>query len=779
VQADTTTESESRQRTPLNVAIAYYRSGLTPIPIPFKSKNPAAFGWEQTTYASDADLAARFNNGKPNIGILNDGTADVDCDCSESIYIAGKLLPPTPFVHGRASKPRSHYRYRCDPSPETARLKDVTTTDASGKRIMTPLVELLSTGTQTVAPGSTHESGEEIRFSEGGIDTIPIPTDIDGAVLVKLVHKIAALSILARHWPGQGGRHDAALALAGGLTRAGWALEDVVQAVRLVAEAGRDDEVHDRVTAARTTFQRIGSSGDATGWPRLAELIGEKVVGKARKWLGAEAADLAWVKPTSNSTGGKAGRESQPPKIQVDAEPCNDALADAERFPQSDHGNGEWLMYRHGQRLRFVLLWNKPIVFDGRRWLVNEGEAAADQLAVETLRHLKSVSGSLAPANRDLAKRLWNHAHESESNGRIKAMLERAAMVVGASVLPDKLDADPWALNVLNGTLDLRTGELRPHRMEDFITRLVPVNYSRAATAPTFLAFLQKILNSNPALIGFVQRAFGYSLTGITSERALFVLHGCGANGKSTLLGAMRDLLTDYAAQTRAETLMVQRKTGIPTDIARLKGARMVSASESDEGRRLAESLVKEITGGEDVLVGRFLYSDEFEFKPTFKLFLATNHRPEIRGTDDAIWDRIKLVPFDVTIPPEERNKDLPQELRAELPGILAWAVQGCLVWQRDGLGVPVEVRQATCAYREDMDWLGDFIEEKCIEGANEPVAAAEIYAAYKRWCELNGAEPINQNRFGRKLAERGFKSGRDPETRRKNWTGIGLKPGG
>ncbi|HYU47276.1 MAG TPA: phage/plasmid primase, P4 family, partial [Terriglobales bacterium] len=255
--------------------------------------------------------------------------------------------------------------------------------------------------------------------------------------------------------------------------------------------------------------------------------------------------------------------------------------------------------------------------------------------------------------------------------------------------------------------LNLKTGTLQPHCREDLLTKCLPIAYDPNAECPTWLDFLKTIMANNAALITFLQRAIGYSLTGDTSEQCLFIAHGSGSNGKSTFLEVLQALLGDYAESTPSASLLAKdRHDGIPNDIARLRGARLVTAVEIGEGKRLNEELVKRLTG-QDTMTARFLFAEFFDFHAEFKLWIACNHLPTIRGTDHAIWRRIRLIPFTVTIPDEQQDKKLPGKLQAELPGILRWAIQGCLAWQEQELSTPSEVIAATKDYRALMDVIG------------------------------------------------------------------------
>ena len=330
-----------------------------------------------------------------------------------------------------------------------------------------------------------------------------------------------------------------------------------------------------------------------------------------------------------------------------------------------------------------------------------------------------------------------------------------------------------WLLNVENGTVDLRKGELREHRRADLITKLAPVEYDPGAQAPTWEAALERLLPSHD-LRTFFQRFVGYCLTGDTSEQVLVFLHGLGANGKSTIINALLDVLGDYGQQAAPELLTVKGYSH-PTELADLKGARLVASIEVEEGKRLAESLVKQLTGG-DRIKARRMREDFWEFEATHKLLLAANHKPVVRGTDHAIWRRIKLVPFNVTIPEHEKDKKLPEKLHAERAGILAWAIRGCLDWQQNGLGESEEVSMATADYRREMDVLAAFMEECCVLSEDVHAEATPLYNVFRKWCVTAGEPEKSQTRFGSMLRDRGFKDGKHSQTRRKLWRGIGLR---
>ncbi|AZF90333.1 MAG: P4 family primase [Phage 5P_3] len=464
-------------------------------------------------------------------------------------------------------------------------------------------------------------------------------------------------------------------------------------------------------------------------------------------------------------------------QLKGEARPLAELVANADEEDTerlTDVGNGRRFARMYGDRAKWVAEWGW-MVFDGRRWTQDVTGAThrlAKQVAASFYRDAEEAARN---NNTDLAKQLSQHAWRSQSARAINAMLDMAQSEPPCVARPEQFDADPWALNCLNGTLDLRTGALRAHNPADMLTKLCPTPYTTAGAAPRWEAFQRQIAAEDNELIGFKQRAWGYALTADVREQVFFVLWGTGSNGKSTEINAIRAALgDDYSMAIPTETLLARNQpNAIPNDIARLRGARLVTASESDAGRKLAEGLVKQLTGGDPVMA-RFLRHEFFQFQPTHKLFLACNHKPVIHGTDHAIWRRIRLIPYTVTIPDDQQDKGLADKLATECEGILAWLVAGCMAWQRQGLGTPDAVKRATESYREESDILAEFLSARVVWSPTASVAKGALYEAYRQWCESNKETPIGKRTFNERIQERGVQEFRATGGVR-SWSGIGL----
>jgi putative DNA primase/helicase len=386
--------------------------------------------------------------------------------------------------------------------------------------------------------------------------------------------------------------------------------------------------------------------------------------------------------------------------------------------------------------------------------------------------------------NDDVRKNFVKFVKLSESHQRIKAMINLAESELGIPVQPDNLDQDDFVINCKNGIVDLSTGKLFPHDKSKLLTKIIFVNYDENADCPQWKQFINDIMGDSIELVRFLQKAIGYSLTGETSEQAFFILYGMGANGKSTFLNTINDLLNDYATETSPDTFATKdRGNSYSGDIADLKDVRFVATPEFNNGKSLNEVVVKQLTGG-DRMKARHHYEDEFSFKPKFKIWMSANNKPYIRENANAIWRRIRLIPFlqsfydpmQAEYVPGAKIADpsLTKKLKDEYPGILRWAVEGCVEWQREGLGLPTEIKIANSSYKNEMDLLGDFINEKCVLQPGARVAISDLFKNYCSYCEQNGDKQLGKRVFNSILRERGLKDIRG-HANVMIWTGIGL----
>jgi len=457
----------------------------------------------------------------------------------------------------------------------------------------------------------------------------------------------------------------------------------------------------------------------------------------------------------------------------VAAEEIPDAN-DAGGFPLNDTERACRFAERFGDEMRYVHAWKRWLIWDGVRWSPDEdGEVyrKAQEMPQIFLREASEID--------DLARRTKAAAAAITAGNqqKLQAMISLAQCQKPIAAAPGLFDADPMLLGVTNGAVDLRSGQFRAARKEDYITKRANSIYDVGANCPTWERFLSQVLADDAELVSFVQRAVGYSLTGDVAEQCLLFLYGSGQNGKSTFVECLHNLFGDYALKTATSLYTLDRNGREPEPaIARLVGRRFVTGSETEEGADLAESRVKDLTGG-DTLTGRLLHCAAFNFKPTHKLWIYGNHRPNVRGNDHGIWRRIKLIPFRVQIPDGSKDPDLPKKLAAEMPGILNWAIQGCIGWQTTGVRSARVVDEATADYREDEDEMGEFLTEMCsTEGRIE---RGDLYVAYKMWAENRGTRHIpKQTTFSKRVSERQGISQTKAGGKR-YWLGLALKAGG
>ena len=419
-------------------------------------------------------------------------------------------------------------------------------------------------------------------------------------------------------------------------------------------------------------------------------------------------------------------------------------------YALTDTGNAERFAAQHGDKARYVGAWKTWLVWDGACWR-NDDRGTIDILSKETARSLDAdVQMS---SDDDERKRLRAHATKTESRSGRENMIVLARSELAAS--PDDFDGDPMLLNVVNGTIDLRTGKLHPHRREDMITRVLEVPYHANAECPVFESFVFSSMARRTDLVSYLRKAIGYSLTGDVREQVFFFLHGEGANGKSTLAEIVMRILGSYAKTAAPDLLMMREQEQHATWIAELQGARFVVCQEIAEGKSWNERTLKQLTGGDSIVANR-MHRDPVTFRPTHKLWVCANQRPKMREGGLATWRRVRLIPFSVVIPAEQRDKALGTKLRDEMQGILRWAVQGCLEWQAEGLEAPAEVLEATEAYRDESDHVPTFAADRLVFGKGHQVPKAALYEAYTLWCKHNHESSLPRPEIQRRILAMG-----------------------
>ena len=466
---------------------------------------------------------------------------------------------------------------------------------------------------------------------------------------------------------------------------------------------------------------------------------------------------------------------------EIVAGPVDNPIAAAKAgspWPMTDAGNAERLAYYTRGKLIFDERIERWRYFDGKKWKIDNVRGKhihrAAIRAARKIRNDEARQCQNTEDGRDIEKQLCSHSVGSESRNKLEAMIALAQHVPGMS--RSEFDADKYLFNCQNGTIELKTGTLREHRADDYITRISPVAYDPNADCSAWTKFLDETLQGDQEMLLFIKKSTGYCLSGDTSEEILFLVHGPAATGKSTFMEAVKSAIGDYSKTCDFETFLKQKDSGRPrNDIAGLAGARLVSSCEVEEGKALAENIIKNVTGG-DTISARFLFKEFFEYEPQFKLWLICNHAPKVDPQDGAMWRRILRIPFILIVPKEKRDKRLKTMLKDPAIGgvqILKWAVEGFLLWQAEGLQIPETVVQATEEYRKSCDYLADFFSEVCdLSDPQAWMSTAQLFDAYKKYCDANEIKhTMNMVSFSRKLEARGLKQQKQGGSR--GWQGI------
>jgi putative DNA primase/helicase len=444
-----------------------------------------------------------------------------------------------------------------------------------------------------------------------------------------------------------------------------------------------------------------------------------------------------------------------------------DILLNAHR---SDAGNAVCFATLYGDELRFCHTRKKWLAWDGSRWTIDEGMARGHYAMIDVVQHRLRAFDAIEDLDQRKKAAMW--CIGCESTNKVEASMKAASRHPAIKTTIEDYDTDPLLAAAIGATLDLRTVAHRSIRREDFLTMRLGATYDPTADCPRWRQFLNEIFIEDTEIISYIQRAVGYCLTGDTREQKLFLCHGTGANGKSVFLETLTHLLGDYAANASFETFDANKRSESTNDLAALRGKRLVTVIETEENKRLAEARVKSVTG-QDLITCRFLYGEYFSYRPTFKIWLAMNHLPVIRGADKGIWRRIQLIPFKQNFD-EHEDKTLRETLQGEMDGVLQWALVGLREWWKRGLDTPQSVTQATNNYRADSDQIGRWINDRCVVVLNVSVSSGQGYKNYTGWCAEVGEEPISQNKWSRRITEKGFQP--NPNTSNRGWIGFGLK---
>lgn len=700
----------------------YMARGWNPTPVKPKTKSPILVNWQTTTltpeqteelFTDDRQLGIKL--GKDNGRVI-----DLDIDNPIALEFADRILPKTNLIFGRPGNPRSHRIYLL---PQDEDISREIYKDLDEKVIL----ELRGTGHQTVFPPSYHPSGELIAFDPDCIfdeDGIPSPTEKPLLTLKTSSGMLAAATLLAQHWDTWSGkRHEVTLALAGMMARGLYTRETTRKFILLVSYTTHDHEPHDREKIVNSTFDRFEDDPNAkiSGFTKLAELVGDRIARKLREWLN-----------------------------------INPNYVDPYRIPFTDVGNANRLLNDYSESLKFDVQKNKWLIWDSTNWRYDDADLITE--------HAKTVGitlrqEALVEQDAKYAKTINAWANLSESANRIQSMKKLAQSDPRITVRSDEFDQNKDVLNLLNGTLNLRTGGLMPHTKEDLITRHTPIQWHPDAKCPNWLAHIDRITGGDKEYARYLQKLFGYTLTGHTREQVFMIPNGIAGTGKTVTMLILYYLLGMYARNVDPSTFMQKQKNSRANpDLARLQGVRLALSSESELNEAFATGLVKRITGS-GLITAAALYQEEVEFAPNFKLWMDTNHPPRIPPGDAAAWSRVISLPFAYIIRNSATDiKDFHLLLRLELAGILVWAQEGARLWYEEGLGDrPKAVLDSMNHYQSENDILGHFLETETKKAPGNHYPTSKLYENFKNWCQDSGERNWRKRTFIKALEERGY----------------------
>ncbi len=671
--------------------------------LPVDGKRPRNNNWGEVRL-TPAQIEKEFADSRVGVGVAlgaaSRGLVDIDLDVQGMNYhqvypIMEAILPATTWKFGRKSKPNSHWLYRCSiPPPKTEQCKGT----------LGMILEKRSTGGQTVFPPSVHPSGEVIEWHPA-CNLKHGPPEVDVAVLRRAFHRASLAAYLLTAFPSDG--HEARMELCGWLARQGWPEADVGDFVTVIMNA-RGHGAEDVAATVGSTFHRLANNEHIRGFPALKRTLNlDKLMTTAlRRWEAAARPEGA--KPLGGDV------------------------------TLTDYGVAEPIAFDCADDLRFCPEQESWYAFNGKVWRVDD----AHQANVHVVEGLRKIRGQLPPGDPKVVVKQVKTLLAMETTAKTASILnfmESGELMARV----DQFDAYPWLLNCQNGILDLKSGTIERHSPSKLQVSLTAAEYDPSAAAPMFEKFVSEMLPDDEVR-GFVQRLLGYCLTGLTREHIFPIFHGPGANGKSTLLNSVMDMLGTYAGPIPSAVVTLSRNKSDrhPTELAAFFKKRLAVTAESERGKRLDESAVKMLTGGDTISV-RQMREDPWDLRPTHKLVLMTNYVPEVWGHDEGIWRRLIFIPCEVQFRGASDNKTLREQLRGELSGILNWCLAGLKQYLVSGLDVPPKLVNHAQEYRKSQDEVLPFLDERyVITGVHtDRVPASELYIAYSTWCALHGAE--------------------------------------
>lgn len=687
------------------------------------SKTPSGSNWQKTPLYFD-----QVNTDRNNVGLLlgnTTGFVDIDCDCPEAVHIAATVLP-APQGYFKRNDGSAHYIYRCEDAERTVR-KDYKGT----------LIELRSDGAQTMIPPSVHPDGDRLSWLK--LEATQEPAEYD--TLLSWVNLIAASCLVMREYT-EGKRHWLSLGYAGLLRKAGYPNGTCELVIRAIADWASDTE--DRISNVKSTYEN--SLGKVAGYGLLSEHLSTDALTKICEWLGVTP-DLTVLEGEVLDDGDLA------PAIR---EITRDTLSEA--VLSNDFAASI------SKQFCFVPEEKAWRYWDGTHWRKDDRSSFIHSF-VSFVRSIKE--------SEDFSRDLKDDLTKYETAYRAKSVSELCRTPCAVEI--GKFNRQKEVLNCQNGMIDLNSKMLRMHDPMAYHSKVATTAYEPEATAPQFEKFVLDISDNDLEMAKYLQRVFGSALASGNSEQAVYILYGSGANGKSTLIEVVSDVMGEYARTAPSSVLVEGRSSSVGDDLVFLKDSRLISASETGQGVSLAEAKIKQVTGG-DTIAARALYGSYQEFEFEALLLFSTNHLPKIRGTDEGIWRRIYVIEFKRQFRQDERDPHLKRKLLEERSGILNWLVDGYTDYRTNGLKPPASVQEANKAYRKDMDAIGQFLEDQCELQAGQRTSKTDMRRRFEWWCSENAQTGVSHSDLVQALRQRGVREIKSNSNR--YWVGITMVGG-